>query len=143
MIIEMLQKEAALKFFISQGLEIIYLDRPGLRLLEMMKNADSVFLIDAVKSNSAFGTLHRLEKEAIIETCSAISSHDLGVAETVSLGQALDMLPNRLVLYGLEVGEVNGFDINAQREEILNAAKRALIRKLTQEIESVLFFFHK
>ncbi|MFP3873116.1 MAG: hydrogenase maturation protease, partial [Thiohalophilus sp.] len=64
-----------------------------------------VILIDAVQAGKPRGTLVRLEAEQISEQSAGLSSHNFGVAEAVALGRAMGLLPQELVLYGLDAGE--------------------------------------
>ncbi|MBL7478420.1 hydrogenase maturation protease [Legionella bononiensis] len=79
-------------------------DRPGVRLLELMSQANRVFLIDAIQSGNQPGTVHRLINEEIFELNPMLSTHDMGVAQALALGRSLDELPEQIILYGIEIG---------------------------------------
>lgn len=81
-------------------------DRPGARLIDFMGNAELVFLIDAVQTGQEIGTVHRFENNEIDEIKNMISTHDMGIAQALQLGRALDVLPEQVVLYGVEIGPV-------------------------------------
>ena len=77
------------------------------RLLDLWAGRELVVLVDAVRSGGAPGELHRWELRdgswltAMPE--SLVSSHLVGVLDTVDLARALDRLPGRLVVVGVEV----------------------------------------
>jgi hydrogenase maturation protease len=67
---------------------------------------DSVILIDAVSSGSgtSAGKIYRFSDSGQpIPDCFLIpSTHRMGLARTLALARALDRLPRRLILYGIE-----------------------------------------
>ncbi len=98
--------EILLQFVSTQsGLEMTSYDRPGVRLLSYMQNAECVYLIDAVKSGFTPGYIHRLEDKKIDDFQVKLSTHDLGVIQTLQMGCALNILPKKIILYGIEINE--------------------------------------
>ncbi|MCS7158082.1 MAG: hydrogenase maturation protease [Blastocatellia bacterium] len=73
-------------------------------LIELWKDADSVILIDAVRSGNRPGTVYRLDGhvEPIPASFLRHSTHTFGVAEAIELARTLNELPSRLILYGIE-----------------------------------------
>jgi len=65
-----------------------------------------VIVVDAVRSGAAPGTVHRLDARAapLPTELANLSSHGLGLAHAVELARALDALPARLIVYGIEAG---------------------------------------
>jgi hydrogenase maturation protease len=91
--------------FVPDKVEVLALDRPGPRLIEHLRGADTVLLIDAVMSGSRPGTLHRLEGHALSGWVTHhASSHGFGLAETLALAEKLGELPAHLKFLGLEAG---------------------------------------
>ena len=63
---------------------------PGLGLLDMLEDADTAILVDAVQSTASPGTVHRLtENDLATFTADAKSAHGWGVAETLGMGRLL------------------------------------------------------
>jgi len=102
-------------------------DRPGYRLIELMNDADVVFLLDAVQSNNKAGTLHRLMDHEIYDLKNLLSTHDLGLAQTLQLAEALNAMPEKVILYGIEM------DIQAE-SEMTSLAIDELCIQITQEV---------
>ena len=77
----------------------------GVALMEAWKDATGVILIDAVQSGAAPGTIHRLDvsRGPVASRFFPSSTHAFSVAEAVELARALNQLPARVVLYGIEV----------------------------------------
>lgn len=91
--------------FDPADIEVLALDRPGPRLIEHMRGANTVILVDAVKSGAAPGTLHRLEGRALDGMVAHhTSSHGFGLAETLALADRMGELPPHLKFIGLEAG---------------------------------------
>ncbi|MEP9411867.1 MAG: hydrogenase maturation protease [Candidatus Brocadia sp.] len=76
----------------------------GAALMEYLKNADTVILIDAVYSGARPGTIYRFDVHAqpIPANFFHYSTHAFGVAEAIELARTLNLLPNRLIVYGIE-----------------------------------------
>ncbi len=76
----------------------------GAALMESWKDADTVILIDAVRSGTEPGTLHRLDAhtQPIPTRFFHCSTHAFGVAEAIELARALSQLPSRVIVYGIE-----------------------------------------
>lgn len=102
-VVEILQHSLATQ----SDLEIINYDRPGVRLLSYIQNAECVYLIDAVKSGRTQGYIYRLENKKIADLEVILSTHDMGVIQTLQMGAALKMLPKKIILYGIEINELS------------------------------------
>lgn len=72
--------------------------------VERWTGEDAVIVIDAVSSGAEAGTIHRFEAHArpLSSRFFRGSTHAFGVAEAVELARALDRLPHRLIVYGIE-----------------------------------------
>jgi len=75
-----------------------------LTLMDRWKGSDDLILIDAVVSGAVPGTLHCLDASHVplpAEMFKA-STHVLGLADAIELSRALNMLPPRVVVFGVE-----------------------------------------
>ena len=83
---------------------IIEASGEGTTLIETWRSADTCILIDAVHSGATPGTLHRFEAHdrPIPTSLRYASTHAFGVAEAIELARALSLLPQRLIVYGIE-----------------------------------------
>lgn len=87
--------------------EVVATARPGVELIDLFVGADAVILLDAVRSGAAPGTIHDLALDDIPQPCMAVSSHGVGIADTLALARALGRLP-RGRLVGIECGRGSG-----------------------------------
>jgi len=106
-------------------------DRPGARLIELMKGFNTVFIIDAIKSGREIGAIHRFQKESIWEFESRLSTHDASILQALQLASALNELPDNIQFYGIEIDNIVLESILSQPIE--NAIKN-LVRQLKIEI---------
>jgi hydrogenase maturation protease len=84
------------------------LDRPGMALLEHLRGHTHVILIDAVLSaEHGSGTWLALQREELALLASPASSHGIGVAETLAMGEALGLLPEKLEVWGIAVAALS------------------------------------
>ncbi|HSM28395.1 MAG TPA: hydrogenase maturation protease [Thioalkalivibrio sp.] len=104
---------------LDASLDLLTLDRPGPALLEYLGRGEQVILIDAMQSGQPPGSVRDLALGELIASAGMPSTHALGLAETLRLAEALDALPERLHLLGIEMGmpgAENGWRAAALRE---------------------------
>ena len=100
------------------------------RLLDLWAGEREVVLVDAVRSGAEPGTIHRLDAAAgpLPAELFGVSTHHVGLAETVELARALGRLPERLDVYGIEGGDFaagTGLTPAVQRAAAVLAAELA------------------
>ncbi|GAA4592240.1 hydrogenase maturation protease [Planotetraspora phitsanulokensis] len=102
----------------AAGLEVVRLLRGSLppsvateetsgdatELIDAWAGADLAIVIDAVCSGAAPGTVHR-RIDLVSGDSFRGSSHSLGLAEAVGLGEALGRMPGTLIVFGIEGGD--------------------------------------
>ena len=89
---------------VPDGVSLLECPDGGLRLMDCWSGYDTCILIDAVSAGCLPGTILTLdlkEQRAPLPLLHS-SSHHLGLAETIELGRAMDVLPDTLLLYGIE-----------------------------------------
>ena len=86
------------------NLTIIEASGEGAALMEAWKGFPLVLLIDATRSGSPPGTIHRFDAHAdpLPSRFFHYSTHAFSVAEAVELARALNQLPPQLIVYGIE-----------------------------------------
>ena len=76
-------------------------------LLDTWRDARLAVVVDAVVSGGVPGSVLRIDgKEGFPSSWRSASTHLIGVVEAIELGGAVDMLPDDLVVYGIEIGRV-------------------------------------
>lgn len=114
-------------------LSVREMSRDGATLLELWKDAEAVIIIDAVQSGAEPGTVYRFDAGAqpIPAALFRSSTHAFGVAEAIELARALQQLPSRLVVYGIEGKNfAASVDLSAEVEH----AAGEVVRRVRQEM---------
>lgn len=90
---------------IGDRVDVIEAEMAGVDLVELMKGARVVILIDAARSGRAPGTIHRLDASGgpIGTQLFPRSSHAIGTADALELARAIGVLPATVIVYGVEV----------------------------------------
>ncbi|QBQ55485.1 hydrogenase maturation protease [Nitrosococcus wardiae] len=101
--VEALKRSKVLEV-LPAGTAMTYLcDRPGPRLLEILKGAELGIIIDAMVSGATPGTLKCVQFDSLSMLESPYSTHGFDLASTLALGAALGELPHQLFIYGIEI----------------------------------------
>ncbi len=100
-------------------------------LMELWSGHDRVWLIDALVAGEAPGTLHRLDGHEPLPHRSSHSSHGIGLAQAVELARALDALPPRLTIHGVEPASLEEGD---RLSPAVAAALPTLVTSLLDEM---------
>ena len=96
----------AIRRSLPAGVEIVEHDGEPAALIDLWDGRETVYVIDAVRSEDESGTIHRLEIDAegsvlVPASPRRDSSHALGLGDAVDLARVLGRLPERLVLIGI------------------------------------------
>ncbi len=94
----------ALKDRLSPEVELIKLDRPGTGLIPLLENARHVILIDAMQGGGAPGIIRHFRNDEWMDYRQGLSSHGVGVFDSLRLANELAALPETIELYGIEIG---------------------------------------
>ncbi|MGW2747379.1 hydrogenase maturation protease [Streptomyces sp. NPDC001450] len=100
---------------------------PG-RMLELWRGADAAVVVEALRLDPATpGELHTMTAtEAAGRARSTASTHALGLGECLALAEALDVLPRKVVVHGVEVADV---ELGTGLSEPVRAALPELIER--------------
>jgi len=111
------------------GVEALDGGTGGLTLLELMAGAETVILLDAVEMGLAPGSIARFDAGAIAaeEGGAGLSLHEAALPEVFALGREMDLLPPRLVVFGVEPASV-------ERRLGLSPAVAAAVEPLVERV---------
>jgi hydrogenase maturation protease len=89
---------------VPRGVEVLELEGEPAGLIDAFEGADALYVVDAVSSGAAPGTVHRLDASAepLPAELFASSTHLLGLADALEIARALGRLPGRVVVFGIE-----------------------------------------
>ena len=110
------------------GIEVVLADRPGIALVDLLRDASAAIVIDAVRSGRALGTIHDLDLGEVARLAGRrFTSHDASLPEALALAEALGHeLRGRFL--GVEIGEPRTESVGAQG---FSAAVDEGLRELT------------
>jgi hydrogenase maturation protease len=120
---------------LGDRVEVIEAEMAGVDLIDLMKGASVVILIDAVRSGKACGSVHRLDASVspISGQVFPRSSHAIGVSEAIELARAMDVLPTTVIVYGVEVGNT---EIGQPLSTPMGEALDQVVKQIIQECEA-------
>ncbi|HTS33180.1 MAG TPA: hydrogenase maturation protease [Thermoplasmata archaeon] len=87
---------------------VLECDGEATRLIDLWDGRGLVVVVDALQSGNPPGTVQRIEvgTEPLPAPLGATSTHGLSLAQGVALGRSLGRFPRRLVIYGIEAGDL-------------------------------------
>jgi hydrogenase maturation protease len=111
---------------LPETIDLVTLDRPGSTLINWMQGVEHLVLIDAIVSGAAPGSLIRLTAADLPVDNPRLSSHQPGLRETLRLAEALGTLPEKVEIFGIELGDCHA--------EALNQAVEAAATRLASHV---------
>jgi len=89
---------------LPRGVRLELLGVGGLRLLDELRGEDVLIAADAVQLGAPAGTVHVLAWEELPAAGAAVTSHGVGLRETIEVGRLLfpEAMPGRAFLVGVE-----------------------------------------
>ena len=77
-------------------------------LLETWRDAGLAVIVDAVGSGGVAGSIQRIDgMQGFPSAWRSASTHLVGLAEAIDLGDAVGVLPAAMVIYGIEIDKVD------------------------------------
>jgi hydrogenase maturation protease len=106
----------------------------GLELLDNLKGRDLLIIIDAMKNGGPPGSVYRLaDREVPNHFNTRITPHQLGISDLLATLGLMDSLPTRLVLFGVEPGDLStGLGLSGPVEQGLAKVVAAVAAELAE-----------
>ena len=115
----------------NPGLEVTETSEVGIALLDLAVGYDRLIIIDSIKTKEGkLGELYELKVEDLKPNMYFSSSHGIGIATALELGQRLGYkMPKHVSIYAVEVkdNETFGEECTAEIEERIPAITRQII----------------
>jgi hydrogenase maturation protease len=112
---------------------VLEVEQEPTRLLDAWSGADVAVVVDACSAGGPPGTIHRFDvgDSPLPARVFRSSTHAFGVGDAVELSRALNRLPARVVVYGVE-GEdfAAGAGLSAPVESAVEAVAEAIVQDL-------------
>jgi hydrogenase maturation protease len=106
------------------------------KLIDLLAQADHVVILDAGLSGARPGTIHRLDAvaAAMPRPMFAMSSHAIGLVESIELARTLGTLPARCVVFAIEA---QSFDLGAGVSPAVAEAIDRTVEMVLSELRAV------
>jgi hydrogenase maturation protease len=120
----------------AAGAELLDCNDDPTRLIDTWAGLDLVVVVDAVRSGSAPGTVHRFETRdgPLPRELGLASTHLISIADTLELGRTLGRAPARVVVLGVEGASFElGAPITPEVEAAVPAVADAVLAELAKE----------
>jgi hydrogenase maturation protease len=124
-----------LRKILPEQVEVILHNSDGLSLIDVWKNFDCVYLLDAVNSGGDPGQVYRFD--AIAQQLPGnffkkYSTHSFDIPATIALAKNLNNLPEELIIYGVES---KNFGMGSHISDEVRKAGSKVSRYIKKEIE--------
>lgn len=118
---------------LPDGVQIEELGTPGWGLVNFLQGWQRVILIDAVCMGEKPGTWRRLQENEIqlIAHDQVSSLHEPGLAESLSLARTLGLMPDEIVLYGIEPAHIQpGVELSPEVRQAITPLVKHILGEL-------------
>lgn len=118
---------------VPEDVPVVAVQGQATEVMSAWENYDTAIVIDAVSSNSEPGYVHRFEpiEQPLPPELFRFSTHAFGVLEAIEFGRALNMLPARIIVYGIEGAS---FDSGTEITEAVDEAVNTVVKRVVQDI---------
>lgn len=126
-----------LKESLPGGVEYCEQSGEATALMEAMKQAGTVILVDAVQSGAEAGQIHRYDAsvQAMPAEFLRCSTHNFSVHDAIEMARALENLPPRLMVYGIEGSH---FEPGAELTPAVRAAVVEAAQRINEELQNLM-----
>ncbi len=106
-------------------------------LMDEWEGCDTVLIVDAVHSDVAAGTIHRVDLNAEVVPHAVLqgSTHHFSLGDTIELARALKRLPAKAFFFGVEG---TSYAPGEELSPAVAAAVPAIVEEIAQEVEALL-----
>jgi hydrogenase maturation protease len=118
------------------GVDLVAWSRSPTDLIELWQGRALVVLVDAVRSKGSPGGLARFDvgSQPLPPDAFHVSTHSVGLAETVELARTLHRLPPRTIVFGVEGKD---FGVGAPMTEEVRRGVAAAAEQILEELAPV------
>jgi len=106
-------------------------------LMETMSQTGPVILVDAVQSGAEAGTIHRYDasEQPMPAQFLRCSTHNFSVHDAIEMARALDKLPTRLMVYGIEGAD---FEPGAKLSPPVQTVIAKVAQRISKELQKLI-----
>ncbi len=99
-------------------------------LLETWRDAGLAVIVDAVVSGGVAGSIQRIDgMQGFPSAWRSASTHLVGLAEAIDLGDAVGVLPAAMVIYGIEIDKVEpGVGLSSAADKAVDEVAASIVQ---------------
>lgn len=115
------------------GVAVEEVGTPGIDLMNRFEGWQKVILVDAVQMGAKPGTWRRFSPQDVrlIANGNVLSLHEPDLASVLELAQALNMLPDEIVIYGVEPQDLTFMaPLSSPVEAIINVIAEQILSEI-------------
>lgn len=115
------------------GVAVEEVGTPGIDLMNRFEGWQKVILVDAVQMGAKPGTWRRFSPQDVrlIANGNVLSLHEPDLASVLELAQALNMLPDEIVIYGVEPQDLTFMaPLSSPVEAIINIIAEQILSEI-------------
>jgi len=115
------------------GVAVEEVGTPGIDLMNRFEGWQKVILVDAVQMGAKPGTWRRFSPQDVqlIASGNVLSLHEPDLASVLELAQALNMLPDEIVIYGVEPQDLTFMaPLSSPVEAIINVIAEQILSEI-------------
>ena len=108
-------------------------DGDGAKLMDLWNEYENVILIDAVSFGTKPGTIHNIDANRTVfpKETSMHSSHMFSIAEAIETSRALNKLPEKITVYGIEG---KSYEFGSTISDEVNDAIEKVVSEIQKEV---------
>ncbi len=127
----------ALRGRLPESVRVLATEAEQSSLMDEWEGCDAVVIVDAVHSDAAPGTIHRvdLNAETVPHAVLQGSTHHFSLGDTIELARALKRLPAKALFFGIEGA---AYAPGEPLSPAVAAALPAIVEEIAKEVESLL-----
>lgn len=118
---------------LPEGVKVVEGGTQGLGLVSLMEGWPRVILVDAANVGQPPGAFVRFtpQEVTLLGGEQRLSIHDAGLRDALLLAETLDLLPDEIIIYGMQPANLNwDDDLSPQVEAAMPALVRAILDEL-------------
>ncbi len=113
--------------------DVVEAEMLGVEALELMKGKELVILVDGARTGAPAGTFRRwdVSRKAPSQNPFPHSTHAINALDAIELARTLGELPHCVIMYGIEVGQVEaGAALSPPVRRAVEDAARGIVREV-------------
>jgi len=117
---------------LPEDVELFDAGTSAIDLMEVFNGREKLIVLDAVRGGQPPGTLYRFSPEEVEAGVLPMNSlHQVGLLETLKLGELVDCKPRQTVVIGAQPGDTSlGIGLTADVEAAVDRAVRLVLKEL-------------